>query len=223
MTTDRPANPEPHPAAGPAEEDDRRDQAWVRVKTELDPAELLAFVQEDPERMLRINSMYEFLEWRHTGRDSYVFRVRNHANGRIVETTAGIERRPDGLIVRYGGGLKASTQFRVERAATGPGADLVLTDDYSQVSDAERATRMAEVDKSLTWWGQDLYRYFRYFRRWSRFPGWRWYMDRVWKPMKPVARRVVYILYIVTVVEIVAVIAAVILFGFGWDTYFREV
>ena len=214
MTMESPANPA---------DEDRRDQAWVRVKTELAPAELLAFVHEDPERLLRINSMYEFLEWRKTGRDSYVFRVRNHANGRINETTAGTERLPDGLIVRYGGGLKASTQFRVERGAADGGADLVITDDYSHVPEAERNARTAEVDNSLNWWGQDLYRYFRYYRRWSRFPGWRWYMERFWKPMKPVARRVVYILYVVTVVEIVAVIAAVILFGFGWDEYFRQI
>jgi hypothetical protein len=221
MTTEIPANPVPASTAGPADGEDRRDQAWVRVKTDLSPAELLAFVQEDPERMLRINSMYEFLEWRNTGRDSYVFRIRNHANGRIVETTAGMACLPDGLIVRYGGGLKASTTFRVERAQAGPGADLVVTDDYSHVSDAGRAARIAEVDSSINWWGRDLYRYFRYHRRWSWFPGWRWYMDRFWKPMKPVARRVVYILYVVSVVEIVAVVFAVILFGFGWDEYFR--
>jgi hypothetical protein len=204
-----------------AEDDDQRDQAWVRIPTELSSAELLAFVQEDLERLLRINSMYEFLEWRNAGRDSYVFRIRNHANGRLVETTAGMERTSDGLIVRYGGGLKASTVFRVERAPSRAGADLVITDDYSQVSDAERNARMAEVDNSLNWWGQDLYRYLRYLRRWSWVPGWSWYMERVWKTMKPMARRVVYIFYVITVVEIVAVIFAVALFHFGWDEYFR--
>jgi hypothetical protein len=221
MTSEIPANPVPAAAADPADAEDRRDQAWVRVKTELPPAKLLAFVQEDPERMLRINSMYEFLEWRKTGRDSFVFRLRNHANGRIVETAAGAERMPDGLILRYGGGLKASTTFRVERASSGAGADLIVTDDYSHVPEAERAARMAEVDNSLNWWGQDLYRYFRNLRRWSWVPGWLWYMEGVWKPMKPMARRVVYIFYVVTVVEIVAVVFAVILFGMGWDRYFR--
>ncbi|MBM3951941.1 MAG: hypothetical protein FJ311_10850 [Rhodospirillales bacterium] len=202
-------------------DEDRRDQAWVRVKTELSPEELLAFVQEDPERLLRINSMYEFLEWRGAGRDSFVFRIRNLANGRIVETTAGVERLPDGLIVRYGGGLKASTSFHVVPSANGQ-AELLITDDYSRVSEAERAARTAEVDNSLNWWGQDFYRYFRYLRRWSWVPGWRWYMERVWKRMKPMGRRVVYIFYVVTVVEIVAVILAVILFGLGWDEYFRH-
>ena len=208
--------------AGPGDED-RRDQAWVRIKTELTPAELLAFVQEDPERLLRINSMYEFLTWQKAGRDAYVLRIRNHANGRVLETTLGTERVPDGLILRYGGGLKASTVFHVEPGSDGPGADLVITDDYSHISEAERAARTAEVDNSLNWWGQDLYRYFRSWRRWSWLPGWRWYMERVWKPMKPTARRVVYILYIVTVVEIVAIIAAVALFGFGWNEYFRDI
>ena len=208
--------------AGPADED-RRDQAWVRIKTELSPAELLAFVQEDPERLLRINSMYEFVSWHGAGRDTYVLSFRNHANGRTLETTMGTERVPNGLVLRYGGGLKASTVFRVEPGRDGPGADLVITDDYSHVPEAERNARMAEVDNSLNWWGQDLHRYFRYWRRWSWLPGWRWYMERVWKPMKPTARRIAYILYVVTVVEIVAVIAAVALFGFGWDEYFRNV
>jgi hypothetical protein len=209
--------------AGPADEEDRRDQAWVRIKTELSPAELLVFVQEDPERMLRINSMYEFLEWKGAGRDAYVLRIRNHANGRLVETTLGAERVPDGLVLRYSGGLKASTAFRVEAGTAGAGADLILTEDYSHIPEAERAARVGEVDNSLNWWGQDLYRYFHHWRRWSWFPGWRWYMARVWKPMKPVARRVAYILYVVTVVEIVAVIAAVAIFGFGWDEYFRNI
>jgi hypothetical protein len=215
-------NPSAPVTAGSADED-QRDQAWVRIKTELAPAELLAFVQEDPERLLRINSMYEFLAWQGAGRDAYVLRIRNHANGRILETTLGTERATDGLILRYGGGLKAATVFRVEPGSDGAGADLVVTDDYSHVPEAERAARMAEVDSSLNWWGQDLYRYFRYWRRWSWLPVWRWYMERVWKPMKPTARRVVYILYVVTVVEIVAIIAAVVLFGFGWDEYFRDI
>ena len=218
MTMESP--PSPPAPAGPADED-RRDQAWVRIKTELAPAELLAFVQEDPERLLRINSMYEFLAWQKAGRDAYVLRIRNHANGRIVETTLGTERAPDGLILRYGGGLKASTAFRVEPGSDGMSADLIVTDDYSHVPEAERAARVAEVDNSLNWWGQDLHRYFRNLRRWAWVPGWHWYMERVWKPMKPTARRIVYILYIVTVVEIVAVIAAVAIFGFGWDEYFR--
>lgn len=209
-------------SAGPAEED-RRDQAWVRVKTELSPGALLAFVQEDPERLLRINSMYEFLAWRGAGRDSFVLRIRNHANGRLLETTLGTKRVPDGLVLRYGGGLKASTAFHVEPGSDSSGADLIITDDYSHIPEAERAARMAEVDNSLNWWGQDLYRYFRNWRRWSWLPGWRWYMERIWKPMKPTARRVVYILYVVTVVEIVAVIAAVGIFGFGWDEYLRNV
>ncbi len=204
-------------------DEDRRDQAWIRVRTGLAPAELLAFVQEDPERLLRINSMYEFLSWQKAGRDTFVMHLRNRANGLILETSLGAERTPDGLILRYGGGLKAATVFRVEPGEGGVGADLILIDDYSHVPEAERAARIAEVDNSLNWWGQDLYRYFDYWRRWSWVPGWRRYMERVWKPMKPTARRVVYILYIVTVVEIVAIIAAVILFGFGWDEYFRSI
>lgn len=198
-----------------------RDQAWVRVWTELSRDELLAFVQADCERLLRINSMYEFLSWQKAGRDAYVMRLRNLANGRDVETTVGETRTSDGLILRYGGGLKASTVFRVEARPDGTGADLVVTDDYSHVPESERQARMAEVDNSLSWWGQDLFRYCRYLRRWAWMPGWLWYMERVWKPMKPAGRRIAYILYVVTIVEIAAVIAAVITFGMGWDSFFR--
>lgn len=201
--------------------DDARDQAWVRVRTELTPAELLAFVQEDSERLLRINSMYELSSWQGAGRGAHVVRLLNLANGRTVETTVGEERTPDGLILRYGGGLKASTAFRVEPHPDGHGADLVVIDDYSHVAEAERQARMAEVDNSLSWWGQDFHRYFRYLKRWAWFPGWLWYMERVWKPMKPSGRRIAYILYVVTAVEIAAIIAAVIVFGAGWDAYFR--
>ncbi len=208
------------PEAAPIQ-DPTRDQAWVRVETEFFPDEILAFVQADSERLLRINSMYDFLSWQRAGRGAYVARLRNLANGQTLETTIGEERTPDGLILRYGGGLKASTTFRVEARPDGTGADLVVTDDYSHVPAAERQARMAEVDNSLSWWGQDLHRYFRYLRRWAWFPGWLWYMERVWKPMKPAGRRIAYILYVVTVVEIVAVIAAVATFGMGWDAYFR--
>jgi len=198
------------------------DQAWIRIRTLLTPTELLAFVQADSERLLRINSMYEFQSWQNAGRDAHVMRIRNLANGKILETTVGETRTADGLLLTYGGGLKSSTSFRVEARPDGTGADLVVTDDYSHVPEAERQARMAEVDNSLNWWGQDLYRYFRYLRRWAWFPGWLWYMDRVWKPMKPMGRRVAYILYVVTIVEIAAVIAAVATFGMGWDEYFRQ-
>ncbi len=202
-------------------QDPARDQAWVRVWTELSTGELLAFVQADCERLLRINSMYEVLSWQGAGRDAYVMRLRNLANGQTLETTVGATRTPDGLILRYGGGLKASTTFRVEARPDGTGADLIVSDDYSQVPAAERQARMAEVDNSLSWWGQDLFRYCGYLKRWAWVPGWLWYMERVWKPMKPAGRRIAYMLYVVTVVEIVAVIAAVITFGMGWDAFFR--
>ncbi|HLD14446.1 MAG TPA: hypothetical protein VJB18_07005, partial [Burkholderiales bacterium] len=75
------------------------------------------------------------------------------------------------------------------------------TDDYDRLSEAERAQRVAEVDKSLSAWGEALRTYFLRLQRWSWLPGWRWYLRRVWVPMKPSARRIVWLLYLITVVE----------------------
>lgn len=194
------------------------DSAWVRITTDLSPAALIAFCQ-DAERLLRINPMYEFEEWRPDDGGRFFMRVRNLSNGRVIETLVRIEPKPDGTRIVYGSGLKAATEFHVEppggdRGAVG-GAVLVVTDDYSGTPKADREARAHEIDKSLVWWGHGLHRYLRYQARWSGFGPWTWYMRRVWQPMKPKARRIAFLLIAVTVFELATAVLVVAIFALG--------
>jgi hypothetical protein len=203
-------------------EEPRADKAWVRITTGLSPAMLAAFCQ-DAERLLRINSMYEFEEWRPESEGCFFMRVHNLSNGRRIATSISVEPRSDGVRIAYATGLKTATEFRVEpppadsaqsQMAASKGAVLVVTDDYSGAPEAERHARVDEIDKSLVWWGHDLHRYLRRWARWSRFGPWRWYMRRLWQPMKPKARRITFMLLAITVFELVAGVLAIAFFAF---------
>jgi hypothetical protein len=203
-------------------DEQRHDQAWVRVATGLSPAILIAFCQ-DAERLLRINSMYEFEEWRPESEGRFFMRVHNLSNDRRIATSISVEPRSDGVRIAYAAGLKTATEFRIEPAAVdgapnetaaSQGAVLVVTDDYSGVPEAERQARIDEIDKSLVWWGHDLHRYLRQWARWSRFGPWRWYMRRLWQPMKPKGRRIAFMLIAIAVFELVAGVLAIAFFAF---------
>jgi hypothetical protein len=199
-------------------EERHEDAAWVRIATGLSPAALAAFCQ-DAERLLRINSMYEFQEWRPEGKDRFFMHARNLVNGRMIETPIRVQRRPDGMRIVYEIGLKTSTEFSVkppsgEGGRGEAGAVMVVTDDYSGAPEAERRARAEEIDKSLVQWGHDLHRYLRHWARWSGFGPWRWYMRRVWQPMKPTARRITFILIAVTVFEFAVGVPAIVIFAF---------
>lgn len=201
----------------------REDAAWVRIPTGLAAADLIEFCR-DIERLLRINSLYEFREWRPAGQDRFFWRARNLANGCTIETVLRVVDRPDGVRVLYESGLKTSTDFQVDtadandRPAPSPGSVLVVTDDYSGTTEAERRARSGEVDTSLVTWGRDLHRYLRHWHRWSAFGPWRWYMRRLWQPMKPFARRAAFILIVIAMIEIVLTILAVLGFYLFRDT-----
>jgi hypothetical protein len=199
-------------------EEPRPDRAWVRIATGLSPAALLAFCQ-DAERILRINSMYEFEEWRAEGEGRFFMQVRNLSNGHNFATHIRAEPCSDGLRIVYATGLKTATEFRVEPAgpddkpAASGGGTLVVIDDYSGTPEADRRARAGEIDKSLVWWGHDLHRYLRHWARWSGFGPWRWYMHRVWLPMKPKARRITFVLIVITVFELLVGVLAIAFFA----------
>jgi hypothetical protein len=194
--------------AGP--EADDRDIAWVTVEVAMPAPDLLAFCRDDVERLFRINSLLRFDEWRRIGPNEHHVRLRNLSNERVLETTLHIEALPDGLRVRYGDGLKATTEFRV--AAADGGATLNMTDDYSKVPLEERKARADEVDRSLVQWGYDLRLFLGRWRRWSHYAPWRWYMNRIWKPMTPVGRRVVFALVVISVLEFLAFLLVLAIF-----------
>jgi hypothetical protein len=201
-------------------EEPRADRAWVRIATGLSPAALIAFCQ-DAERLLRINSMYEFEQWRPEGEGHFFMQVRNLSNGHNFATQIRVEPRADGIRITYANGLKTATEFRAEPAgaddklATDGSAVLIVSDDYSGTPEAERQARASEIDKSLVWWGHDLHRYLRHWARWSSFGPWRWYMCRVWQPMKPKARRIAFMLIAITVFELLVGALAIVGFAFG--------
>ena len=185
------------------------DRAWVVIETPLAPDSLRALCR-DAERMLRINSMIEFTEWRELSPGRFCMRIRNLAGGTDLATELAVTETPDGCRIDYAQGLKRATVFRVEPGAAG--ARLTVIDDYGGVPAEERARRLNEVDRSLLPWGHDLRRYFVRWRRWTAFAPWRWYMERVWQPMRPAARRIVFWLVAISVAEFAAFLLVVAVF-----------
>jgi len=175
------------------------DAAWVSVASDLAPGAVLALLH-DPQRLMRVNSLWVFESWESPAPDALRFRIANQSNGQAWETAAKIVRLPDGLRLEYADGIKASTLFRVE--AGDGGSVLWIVDDYGRLPEAERQARVAEVDRSLPQWGRDLYRHLRAWSRWSGFAPWRWYLERHWLRMKPLARRIVRLLFWVSVAEL---------------------
>jgi hypothetical protein len=189
------------PGATPA------DAAWVEIETPLIPEELTAFCR-DLERLYRINPYLEFRQWRMTAPGAFAVAFRNLSNQREFELNLALEPASKGdFTVRYDRGIKRSTRFEIEPAATG--SRLKITDEYHGAAVADTA----EVDKSLHAWGGALRDYLLRQQRWSWCAPWNWYMRRVWVPMKPSARRITFVILVVTLAEI-ALIALV--FAIYW-------
>jgi len=190
-----------HPGTMPA------DAAWVVIETPLSPGDLAAFCS-DLERLYRINPYLEFGRWRGTAPGAFAVAFRNLSNQREFELLLALERTSaSDFTVRYDRGVKRSTRFEIEPAATG--SRLRITDEYHGTAAADTG----EVDKSLRAWGVALRDYLLREQRWGRCAPWRWYMRRVWVPMKPSARRITFIILMVTLAEI-ALIALV--FAIYW-------
>ena len=179
------------------------DAAWVVIETPLVPGDLAVFCG-DLERLYRINPYLEFALWRATAPGSFAAIFRNLSNRREFELQLTLERASvDDFTVRYDRGIKRSTRFEIESAASG--SRLRITDEYHGGAAAD----LGEVDKSLHAWGVSLRDYLLRERRWGWCGPWRWYMRRVWIPMKPSARRITFIILMVTLAEI-ALIALVL-------------
>jgi len=178
------------------------DAAWVAIETPLTAGDLLLFL-DDVERLLRINPLYVVSQFSDLGGGRYRLGLHNLSNDRIDDVEFTVSRRGDGLELRYGGGLKTSTTFRVEAGPSG-GSRLVVTDTYAGASEEERARRLGEVDRSLTAWGRSLHGFLRMWARWRWLAPWRWYMARVWQPMTPTARRVVFLILAISAFDVVA-------------------
>lgn len=195
------------------------DAAWVTIETPFSRTELCAFL-DDIERLYRINSMLVFEEWQKTGEHQYRLKAKNLSNSQQLETDLNAEINAGSVTLHYSSGLRSSTSFRVDDEIDGC-AKLIIRDDYSGSSVAERELRIDEVDKSLLHWGNCLHRYLHQWKRWSWLPGWQFYMRRVWQPMKPMARRITYMLMLITFAEFVLFLMVFTVFLLELDKYFN--
>jgi hypothetical protein len=178
------------------------DAAWVRISTPFSPETLRTFCR-DLERLFRINPMLEFAQWQQFGPNHYAFKAKNLSNGQDIDTEMSVNETEQGLKITYTSGLKTATLIFFENKNDIKATELVIIDDYSGLPEAERTQRLAEVDRSLEAWGQELYRYLHNWQRWAWFPPYRWYMG-LWQSMKPMGRRIAYILIIITLFELMA-------------------
>lgn len=193
------------------------DAAWVLIDTPYEAAWLRIFL-DDVERLYRINPMLEFKAWEQMEDDRFFMSVKNLSNGKYLETDLSVELIEDGIIARYGSGLKKATIFSVRPQPDGT-AKLSVTDDYAGTSIEEREARIGDVDTSLNQWGQALHDYLYRWKKWSWVPGWSFYMRRIWQPMKPMARRVAFILIVVTTFEFLLFLFAFSIFWLELDKY----
>lgn len=177
------------------------DAAWATITTPLKIDELKTFC-ENIERLFRINPMLEFIQWKNLSDNHYRMTVKNISQETPfeLETELKVENQDNNITIHYSNGLKKMTVLKFEPCAQG--SRLTIIDDYTGSGEAERQSRLNEVDKSLTNWADYLQRFIVLWQRWSRFVLWRWYMRRIWQPMKPMARRITYMLLWITAAEI---------------------
>lgn len=180
------------------------DMAWVRIATPLSADNLRSFCQDFP-RLLRINPMLEFIEWRAIAPNCYYLQAKNLSNDKTIATELNCEETKEGFKINYSEGIKSATIIRIETSLdNNKGSSLVIIDDYSRFSESERKQRLSEVDSSLETWGKYLYSYIKNWQRWDWFPPYRWYMRHLWQPMKPSSRRIAYMLITISLFELLA-------------------
>jgi len=199
--------------------EEQRDSAWVSIETPFG-AEWLAHFIGDVSRVFRINSMMIFDEFRQTGPGEYRMKAKNLSNDKMIETGLRVEPDANDLVVRYSDGLKSATRLHIEEKPGGL-ASLIITDEYGGTSQAERESRIDEVDKSLIKWGQDIHRYVHLLDRWGWLPGFKWYMGGYWLRMKPLARRIAYLLIMITIAEFIMFLMVFTVFWLELDKYLR--
>jgi len=176
-----------------------QDASWVVIDTPLSLAQLRLFCG-DVERLYRINPYLEIQAWQMLAAGAFRVSWRNLSNGQAA--TIELQREPESenaFAVAYAQGIKRRTQFRLEPAPGG--SRFVITDVYASLPEAERVSRIAEVDKSLTAWAWALHAHLRREHRWGSNPLWRWAMRRFWLPLRPAARRITMLIVLASLAE----------------------
>jgi hypothetical protein len=169
--------------------------AWVDIDL-TQPAADVAFYLQDVERLLRLNPYLEIRRFTPTD-GGFEIDALNEMNGlavsqRLTFRTTGLR----GYVLRYDTGLKQTTEVEVE--PRGAGARLRIHETYRPPADE---AELAQVDRSLTPWGQSIRRHFLGLARWGRLPGYRWWREGVWLRMRPRERRIARLLAWITALE----------------------
>ena len=192
------------------------DAAWASINTPLSPEDLLDFCLGDIERLFRINPYLEFEDWKNLGDNRFACSGKNNSQDQPFrfDLKLDVEELTDGLRVRYTGGVKLDTLFKIERSAFG--SKLIIQEQYLSLDPEQMQLKLAEVDRSLTTWVGDIQKYLVMWKQWRWFAPWRWYMRMVWKPMKPAGRRITYMFWWITLVEILLIMLGVTIY---WVEY----
>jgi len=169
--------------------------AWVDVDLPQ-PAQEVAEYVRDIERLLRLNPFLEIRRFESTPQ-GFALDALNEMNGLAV--SGRLTFRESGLrghVLEYADGLKQATEVTVE--PRGAGSRLRIREAYRQPADD---AELAEIDRSLTAWGQAIRSHFLGLARWGRLPGYRRWRERVWLNMRPRERRIARLLAWITMLE----------------------
>lgn len=169
--------------------------AWVDIDLPQ-PAQEIAEYVRDVERLLRLNPYLEIRRFA-TVTGGFELDAVNEMNGLAVSQRLTFrETGPWAFALDYSSGLKQATEVEVE--PQGAGARLRIRETYRPPADD---AELAQVDRSLTPWGESVRRHFLGLARWGRIPLYRWWRERAWLAMKPRERRIVRLLAWITALE----------------------
>lgn len=172
--------------------------AWVIVPTRLTYPALLAFCNS-LENLFRLNPFLTIKNWQQITDDEYQVAWENHSNASMIKFSGRllVVKNKNELVINYSVGAKSKTSIVVENIAGG--SQIKIVDDYA----ASGKEQLADVDKSLTAWGQSLQRFFNGYRYFRCIPGAKTVIEKFWLRCNPMGRRVIYILFVITVIELI--------------------
>jgi len=192
---------EPLPPDAPAE-----NAAWVDVDLPQSAGEIADSLR-NVERLLRLNPYLEIRRFAAVA-GGFEIDALNEMNGLAV--SGRLNFRETGLrsfTLDYESGLKRGTEVAV--VPLGAGSRLRIREAYRQ---PENNAELAQVDRSLTPWGQSIRRHFLGLARWGRLPGYHRWRERVWLAMRPRERRATRLIAWTTLIEFIVFVAAVLLY-----------
>lgn len=187
------------------------DKAWAEFKTPLDSTELLKFC-ENIERLFRINPYLEIKAWEKLSAHQYKIHAVNHSQQPefTIETNIQVQLGTSEIKFIYSKGLKTCTSIIIEEDALG--SKLTITETYNPITNKNDRLNLAEVDKSLNKWAEEIQIYLIQWEKWSWCMPWRLYKENIWLPMKPMARRITYIIILISLFEIALIILGIAIY-----------